>query len=83
MGLIPSGFYQFLGEKNWNGFVRQTLNSVCIILAVAIVKSLKNYVSLVLNLTWRQLLTRAAHRLYYSGINYYRMNVFDKLVDNP
>jgi len=83
VGLIPSGFYQFLGEKNWNGFVRQTLNSVCIILAVAIVKSLKNYVSLVLNLTWRQLLTRAAHRLYYSGINYYRMNVFDKLVDNP
>jgi len=83
VGLIPSGFYQVLGDKDINGFTKQTLQSILLILAVAVVKSLKNYISLILNLTWRQLLTRAIHRLYYSGINYYQLNVFDKIVDNP
>ena len=83
VGLIPSGFYLVLGEKNWSGFAWQTLKSVGIILAVALVKSFKNYISLVLNLTWRQLLTRAIHRLYYTGNNYYELNVIDTVVDNP
>jgi len=83
VGLIPSGFYKVLGDKDLDGFIKQTLQSILLILAVAVVKSLKNYISLVLNLTWRQLLTRAIHRLYYSGIKYYLLNVFDTTVDNP
>lgn len=83
VGLIPSGFYLVLGEKDLHGFIHQLLKSLGIILAIVIVKSIKNYVSQVLNLTWRQLLTRAVHRLYYTGINYYELNVFDKFIDNP
>ena len=83
VGLIPSGFYLVLGEKDLNGFIHQLVKSLGIILAIVIVKSIKNYVSQVLNLTWRQLLTRAVHRLYYTGINYYELNVFDKFIDNP
>ena len=83
VGLIPSGFYQVLGEKDFPGFVTQTLKSVGIILAVAVNKAIKTYISQVLNLTWRQLLSRAVHRLYFTGINYYQLNVLDKYVDNP
>ncbi|KAK4036889.1 ABC protein, subfamily ABCD [Daphnia magna] len=83
VGLIPSGFYQVLGEKDLPGFINQTLRSVGIILAVAVNKAIKTYISQVLNLTWRQLLTRAVHRLYFTDINYYQLNVLDKFVDNP
>ena len=83
VGLIPSQFYQVLGDKDWPGFVDKTLKSIGIILAIAVVKSIKSYTALVLNLTWRQVLTRAIHRLYYAGIHYYQLNVLDKYVDNP
>jgi ATP-binding cassette, subfamily D (ALD), member 4 len=83
VGLIPSQFYQVLGEKNLPGFVEKTLKSVGIIIAIAVVKALKTYISQILNLSWRQLLTRAVHRLYYTGIHYYQLNVLDKFVDNP
>lgn len=83
VGLIPSQFYQVLGEKNLPGFVEKTLKSVGVIIAIAVVKALKTYISQILNLSWRQLLTRAVHRLYYTGIHYYQLNVLDKFVDNP
>jgi ATP-binding cassette subfamily D (ALD) protein 4 len=83
VGLIPSGFYQVLGEKDFPGFISQTLKSVGIILAVAVNKAIKTCISQILNLTWRQLLTRAVHRLYFTGINCYQLNVLDKFVDNP
>ena len=83
VGLIPSGFYQVLGEKDLPGFINQTLKSVGIIFAVAVNKAIKTYISQILNLTWRQLLSRAVHRLYFTGINYYQLNVLDKFVDNP
>lgn len=83
VGLIPSQFYQVLGDKNWPGFVTKTLESVGIIVAIAVVKSTKSYVVQILNLVWRQLITRAAHHLYFTGIHYYQLNAFCKQVDNP
>ncbi|XP_076043148.1 lysosomal cobalamin transporter ABCD4-like isoform X2 [Oratosquilla oratoria] len=46
-------------------------------------KSIKPYISNVLYVAWRQLLNRAVHRLYFSGINYYSLNVLDCKLDNP
>ena len=85
MGLISSGYYLVLGEKDLKGFVRQTLQSIGIILTMVVVKSVKTYVAQALKLGWRQLLTRAVHRLYYTGTSYYQINVLDssKQLDNP
>lgn len=83
VGLIASGYYLVLGEKDFKGFIRQTLTSIGIILVMVLVKSFKTYTSQVLNISWRQLLTRAIHRLYFTGTNYYQLNVLDNKVDNP
>lgn len=83
VGLIASGYYLVLGERNFQGFVWKTVESVGIILAMVVVKSIKSYVSQVLNLSWRQLLARAVHRLYFTGTNYYQLNLLDQGIDNP
>ncbi len=72
-----------LGDRDLDGFIKQTLISIGVISAVAAVKSAKQYIANLLGLTWRQLLTRAIHRFYYTGIRYYRLNVLDSTVDNP
>lgn len=83
VGLIPSGFYLVLGDKNLDGFIQQTLESIGIVLGMVLIITMKEYVIKLLNLSWRQLLTRAVHRLYYTDISYYQLNVLDRFIDNP
>jgi len=46
-------------------------------------KSTNQYIQKVLTVTWRQLLSKAIHRIYFSDIHYYQLNVLDKYIDNP
>lgn len=83
MGLISSKYYKVFGERNEQGFSYLTLKAFGLILAISTVISAKKYIDSILYITWRQLLCRALHRLYFSGISYYTLNVLDKTVDNP
>ncbi|OXA62639.1 ATP-binding cassette sub-family D member 4 [Folsomia candida] len=83
VGLIASGFYKVLADRDVSGFQTQTYTSLGIILAVAFTKSTNQYVQKVLTVTWRQLLCKAVHRLYFADIRYYQLNVLDKSIDNP
>ncbi|XP_067681739.1 lysosomal cobalamin transporter ABCD4-like isoform X2 [Haliotis asinina] len=83
IGLIPSKYYVVLGDKDVDGFRSNTVTAVLLILAEAFMKSTILYVSSVLYVTWRSLLTVALHRHYFCDIIYYRLNVLDKAVDNP
>lgn len=83
MGLVASKYYAVFGDRNFDGFIMHTLKTCALILAISSVISVKLYINSVLYITWRQLLDRALHRLYFSGINYYTLNVLDSNVDNP
>lgn len=83
MGLVPSKYYGVFGERNFEAFVLLTLRACGLILAISLVKSVKGYVDRVLYITWRQLLGRGLHRLYFSGINYYSLNILNTSIDNP
>ncbi|XP_042860952.1 lysosomal cobalamin transporter ABCD4-like [Penaeus japonicus] len=83
MGLVASKYYAVFGDRNFDGFIMHTLKTCGLILAISSVISVKMYINSVLYITWRQLLGRALHRLYFSGINYYTLNVLDSNVDNP
>ncbi|XP_046577585.1 lysosomal cobalamin transporter ABCD4-like [Haliotis rubra] len=83
IGLIPSKYYVVLGDKDMDGFRSKTMTAVLLILAEAFMKSTILFVSSVLYVTWRSLLTVALHRRYFYDVIYYRLNVLDKAVDNP
>ncbi|XP_071079907.1 lysosomal cobalamin transporter ABCD4-like [Haliotis cracherodii] len=83
IGVLPSKYYEILGEKDVDRFRSNTIMAVLLILVEAFMKSTILYVSSVLYVTWRSTLTVALHRRYFYDIIYYRLNVLDKAIDNP
>ncbi|XP_064113908.1 lysosomal cobalamin transporter ABCD4-like isoform X2 [Macrobrachium nipponense] len=83
MGLVPSKYYGVFGGRDFDGFVLLTLQSCGLIVAISGAKAVKDYINNVLYVTWRQLLGRGLHRLYFFGINYYTLNVLNTTIDNP
>lgn len=83
VGLVPSGYYTVFNSRDQDAFLYHTLQSVGLFVAISVVISVKKYVDSILYITWRQLLCRALHRLYFSGINYYSINILPGSIDNP
>ncbi|XP_064456301.1 lysosomal cobalamin transporter ABCD4-like [Ornithodoros turicata] len=83
VGIISSKYYVVLGARDWNGFWSATAQSVGIILAIAVVRALRTYVSNLAGVQWRMILTEDLHRLYFSSRTHYTVNVLEDWVDNP
>ncbi|CAL4225541.1 unnamed protein product, partial [Meganyctiphanes norvegica] len=83
IGLIPSVYYKVYGQRDKDGFISHTLWNCGLIISITLVLSSKEFIERVLYISWRQVLNRAVHRLYFSGINYYTLNILDKKLDNP
>lgn len=82
VGMITGDYYKVLGDKDWTGFWNQTWKSVIYIVCIAVIKSCKEYVTSVLQVEWRQLLTTCIHERYFSNLNYYKLNVVSRQNDN-
>ncbi|KAF4087493.1 hypothetical protein AMELA_G00071330 [Ameiurus melas] len=83
VGLIPSQFYDVLSAKDYGRFKELVAFSVLLILLNSVLKSLEQYISNLLYISWRKCLTRSLHRDYFSGQVYYTLSVLQKDVDNP
>lgn len=84
VGILSSRFYKVLLGKNLDGFIRQCIVALGWITCISLVRAAKDYVTSILYLMWRQLLCVAIHRLYFSGDNYYQLNLIDNdVIDNP
>lgn len=89
VGMITSSFYKILGDKDLSKFWMQTIKSLMYVLAIAFVMSAKDYTSSTLYLSWREILTKKLHKLYFFSDFYYKLNVLDDVrdtgakVDNP
>lgn len=83
VGLTTSQYYVVLAKKDWWGFVSHTAFCLGLIVAVALVKSSKNYVACTVTVQWRQLLTKRLQELYFAGRVQYKVNVVEGAIDNP
>ncbi|KAK2870346.1 hypothetical protein QQF64_021687 [Cirrhinus molitorella] len=83
VGLIPSQFYEVLSEKNYGKFKNLVLFAVVLILINSTLKSLDQYISSLLYVSWRKSLTEELHNTYFKGRVYYTLNVLCKNIDNP
>ncbi|KAK2170693.1 hypothetical protein LSH36_1g17037 [Paralvinella palmiformis] len=83
VGLIPSTYYQVLGEKDLPGFMSHTVYSLIITIAVAFLYATEGYVTSVFYVTSRRDLSRYLHEKYFQDIFYYQLNVLDDVIDNP
>ncbi|CAN8001085.1 unnamed protein product [Ixodes hexagonus] len=83
VGLATSQYYVVLAKKDWWGFVSHTAFCLGLIVAVALVKSSKNYVACTVTVQWRQLVTKRLQELYFSGRVQYKVNVVEAAIDNP
>uniref|UniRef100_A0A672L9B4 ABC transporter domain-containing protein n=1 Tax=Sinocyclocheilus grahami TaxID=75366 RepID=A0A672L9B4_SINGR len=83
VGLIPSQFYVVLSEKNYGKLKNLVLFAVMLILINSTLKSLDQYISSLLYVSWRKSLTEELHSTYFKGRVYYTLNVLCKDIDNP
>uniref|UniRef100_A0A673M8Q1 ATP-binding cassette sub-family D member 4-like n=1 Tax=Sinocyclocheilus rhinocerous TaxID=307959 RepID=A0A673M8Q1_9TELE len=83
VGLIPSQFYEVLSEKNYGKLKNLVLFAVMLILINSTLKSLDQYISSLLYVSWRKSLTEELHSTYFNGHVYYTLNVLCKDIDNP
>ncbi|KAI4893349.1 hypothetical protein NFI96_024138 [Prochilodus magdalenae] len=83
VGLIPSKFYSVLSEKNYGTFQELVSFAILLILLNSVLKSVEQYISSLLYVSWRKSLTEDLHRDYFWGRVYYTLNVLRKDIDNP
>uniref|UniRef100_A0A673LYF3 ATP-binding cassette sub-family D member 4-like n=1 Tax=Sinocyclocheilus rhinocerous TaxID=307959 RepID=A0A673LYF3_9TELE len=72
-----------LSEKNYGKLKNLVLFAVMLILINSTLKSLDQYISSLLYVSWRKSLTEELHSTYFNGHVYYTLNVLCKDIDNP
>ncbi|XP_039597628.1 ATP-binding cassette sub-family D member 4 isoform X2 [Polypterus senegalus] len=83
VGIIPSKFYGVLANKDFAGFKNLTLFAVLLIFMNSTLKSMDQYISNLMYVSWRKSLTECLHRHYFQDRVYYTLNVLHKDIDNP
>ncbi|GFU09517.1 ATP-binding cassette sub-family D member 4 [Nephila pilipes] len=84
VGVIPSGFYKVLGDKNFKEFWFQVFKAMLLILAICFVLSCKTYILNVFYVTSRETLTDRLHILYFTQNKFYILNTMKyDFTDNP
>ncbi|XP_067030926.1 lysosomal cobalamin transporter ABCD4-like isoform X2 [Acropora muricata] len=81
-GLIPSRFYEVLGNRDNVGFKSVALSATLIIIGTSVGKVAVKYVSRLLYIRWRALLTSRLHSSYFKNLAYYKLNVLQSKIDN-
>ncbi|XP_055942362.1 lysosomal cobalamin transporter ABCD4-like [Argiope bruennichi] len=84
VGIIPSGFYKVLGDKNFKEFWYHVLKAVLLILAICFVLSCKTYILNVFYVASREILTDKLHLMYFTRNKFYILNTMRyDFTDNP
>ncbi|KAF7492368.1 ATP-binding cassette sub-family D member 4 [Sarcoptes scabiei] len=79
IGLITGDYYKILNEKNEKAFLYQTAKSIGLIIAISLVKNLKDYIANYLYVSWRKCLTENLHDNYFRNQSFYRLNVLNSI----
>ncbi|XP_068082838.1 lysosomal cobalamin transporter ABCD4 [Anabrus simplex] len=74
VGLIPSKFYDILGNKKFEFFHKELMASILYALAIAVVKGIRWFVQQQLYISCRRLLCGHLHQIYFIRNNFYHMS---------
>uniref|UniRef100_A0A8D0HCL1 ATP binding cassette subfamily D member 4 n=1 Tax=Sphenodon punctatus TaxID=8508 RepID=A0A8D0HCL1_SPHPU len=83
VGVIPSQYYEVLGNKDFSGFKNLTAVALCLIVLNSMLKSFDQFICNLMYVRWRKTLTEYLHRYYFQGQVYYTLNVLHEDIDNP
>lgn len=83
VGILPSHFYNVLGDKDSSGFRSLLAKAVVLIVVNSTLKSVDQYICNLMYLSWRKALTQSLHSAYFQGRVYYTLNVLREDIDNP
>ncbi|XP_041904000.1 lysosomal cobalamin transporter ABCD4 isoform X6 [Corvus kubaryi] len=83
VGVIPSQYYEVLGNKDFSGFKTLTAIAVTLIIVNSTLKSFDQFICNMMYINWRKSLTEYLHSCYYQGQVYYSLHVLREDIDNP
>ncbi|RMC00609.1 hypothetical protein DUI87_23226 [Hirundo rustica rustica] len=83
VGVIPSQYYEVLGNKNFSGFKTLTAVAVTLIIVNSTLKSFDKFICNMMYVNWRKSLTEYLHSCYFQGQVYYSLHVLREDIDNP
>ncbi|KAM9653194.1 lysosomal cobalamin transporter ABCD4 isoform 9-T9 [Morphnus guianensis] len=83
VGVIPSQYYEVLGNKDFSGFKTLTAVALTLIVANSTLKSFDQFICNMMYVSWRKSLTEYLHSCYFQGQVYYSLHVLREDIDNP
>ncbi|XP_052638666.1 lysosomal cobalamin transporter ABCD4 isoform X6 [Harpia harpyja] len=83
VGVIPSQYYEVLGNKDFSGFKTLTAVALTLIVANSTLKSFDQFICNMMYVSWRKSLTEYLHSCYFQGQVYYSLHVLHEDIDNP
>ncbi|XP_065493064.1 lysosomal cobalamin transporter ABCD4 isoform X4 [Caloenas nicobarica] len=83
VGLIPSQYYEVLGNKDFPGFRTLTALALTLIVVNSTLKSFDQFICNMMYVSWRKSLTEYLHSCYFQGQVYYSLHVLREDIDNP
>lgn len=83
VGILPSQFYGVLSDRDPSGFRRLSVLAVMLIVVISVLRSLEQYISKLVYVNCRKVMTEHLHRLYFTKQVYYTLSVERPHVDNP
>ncbi|XP_061854431.1 lysosomal cobalamin transporter ABCD4 isoform X4 [Colius striatus] len=83
VGVIPSQYYEVLGNKDFSGFKTLTAVALTLIVVNSTLKSFDQFICNMMYVSWRKSLTEYLHSCYFQGQVYYSLNVLREDIDNP
>ncbi|KAM6254459.1 lysosomal cobalamin transporter ABCD4 isoform 3-T3 [Spheniscus humboldti] len=83
VGVIPSQYYEVLGNKDFSGFKTLTAIALTLIVVNSTLKSFDQFICNMMYVSWRKSLTEYLHSCYFQGQVYYSLHVLREDIDNP
>uniref|UniRef100_A0A8B9QQX0 ATP binding cassette subfamily D member 4 n=1 Tax=Apteryx owenii TaxID=8824 RepID=A0A8B9QQX0_APTOW len=83
VGVIPSQYYEVLGNKDFSGFKTLTAIALTLIVVNSTLKSFDQFICNRMYVSWRKSLTEYLHSCYFQGQVYYSLHVLREDIDNP
>ncbi|XP_065609102.1 lysosomal cobalamin transporter ABCD4 isoform X4 [Cyrtonyx montezumae] len=83
VGVIPSQYYEVLGNKDFSGFKVLTAIALTLIVVNSTLKSFDQFICNLLYVSWRKSLTEYLHSCYFQGQVYYSLHILHEDIDNP
>ncbi|XP_077319794.1 lysosomal cobalamin transporter ABCD4 isoform X2 [Lithobates pipiens] len=83
VGILPSQFYGILSDRDLTSFRSLAVVAVALILLISMLRSAEQYISKLVYVNCRKVMTQYLHQIYFTKQVYYTMSVEHSHVDNP